>query len=280
MHFQTMSVTPELASIWLKKNDKNRNISAVHVKKLAHEMAHGGWVLNGQTVSFDDGGRLLDGQHRLSAVVMSGCTVPMAIAVGVSDPEAFKTYDATALKRGAHHVAQVMGVKNANKVSAAARVIMCWEAAQSPSQFASMLRTGMRELQPAEVAEKACELQEELIEAGSMINLRLSRASGAGTLVEAILVLLNRADPVGCASFTKKLNTGMFDSAEDPCLHLRDRIIAGRGSVSANAWRPTLAALMIKAFNYHRRGLPLKSLRWRQEGDNPESFPKIDGGGK
>lgn len=280
MQFQVVNVTPAMAKEWLSNNGKNRKVSAPHVRRLAVSMAGGHWVLNGQTISFDDSGRLLDGQHRLTAVVESGVTVPMAVAVGVSDPEAFKSYDGTALKRGAHQVAQMMGVKSPNEVTAGARVVMCWEESKNTKHFGSLLKAGLREVRHDALADKAQEIEPEYHHAYSILNKSLMRASGAGTLLVAMVVIFNRVDPVATASFCKKISNGVFDSSDDPCLQLRDRIISGRRSIKPHDWKLLLAALTIKSFNYHKKGLPLKMLRWRTEGANPEPFPAISGAPK
>jgi hypothetical protein len=55
-------------------------------------MADGGWKVNSQPIAFDTAGRLVDGQHRLLAIVRSGITVRMAIAFKVQH-DAVKTID-------------------------------------------------------------------------------------------------------------------------------------------------------------------------------------------
>lgn len=278
MNLHVMTVTPELAKAWLAKNGKNRRISQVHVNRLADAMKHGRWVLNGQTVSFDLEGRLLDGQHRLSAVVESGQTIQMAVAVGVSDDEAFKSYDGVALKRGANQVATVMGVKNANRTAAIARVIMAWESAKSMEEFARDAGRGGQS--PYEVAEKAEEISEEAHAADEMIGGHVASKSGSRATLVAMVMLFNRVDPVATSTFCHKLKTGIVDGENDPVLLLRDRLLSGQRGKGGNSWRPVMMALTIKAFNAHRTGRKLKNLRWRTEGDQPESFPRIEGARK
>lgn len=275
MQFQTLSVTPEIASRWLESNDKNRRISWLHVRKLAQIMQSGAWALNGQTVSFDDNGRLLDGQHRLNAVVQSGMTVPMAIAVGVNDPEAFKTYDELQLKRGAHHIAGMMGVADANKVAACARIVLAWEKANTPDQFAAFVRQGFNDARGSDIAEKAHAIEGKVRDAHNAIGKSLPKSSGAESVVLAMLVIFFDEAPLSATLFANKLKSGVCHSSEDPCLHLRDRLIAGRGSTPAKEWKSTLAALMVKAFNAHCEGRHIKALRFRQEGPRQESFPKL-----
>lgn len=82
--FTTELVTPEMASQWLEKNyDKQRPVRVSHIDSLAEAMKRGEWKLNHQPIAFDAYGMLIDGQHRLWAVVMSGCSVQMAVARGV-----------------------------------------------------------------------------------------------------------------------------------------------------------------------------------------------------
>lgn len=277
MKLQTVSVTPEVAKSWLQKNGMNRRLSKSHVSRLAHQMREGKWVLNGQTICFDTDGRLLDGQHRLNAVVESGATVQMTVAMGVEDDRAFKTYDGVALKRGAHQVAQMMGVKNANNVSAFSRIIMAYEEATNMDEFAQLVAAN-RSMAPDEVAEKAQEVEREAHEIEEMLGRPLIAQAGSKSVLMAIVALLNRADPVSCASFCRKLKTGMVDSERDPCLLLRDRIMSGQRSKTPNQWKQMLMAITIKAFNAHREGRELTFLRWRVEGNQPERFPRFAGG--
>jgi hypothetical protein len=77
-----IDLTPEIASDWLAHaNTHNRVLIDNHVDYLASEMKAGRWRLTHQGIAFSDNRVLLDGQHRLWAVVMSGVTVPVRIFV-------------------------------------------------------------------------------------------------------------------------------------------------------------------------------------------------------
>lgn len=67
-----VTITPEIAERLLKSNVNNRPINTSRVKALAQDMALGKWGLNGETIKIYNDGTLADGQHRLSACVMSG----------------------------------------------------------------------------------------------------------------------------------------------------------------------------------------------------------------
>src|SRR5438105_4834244 len=67
-----VKVTPELARQWLESNEDNRRLSDEWVRKLARDMVNDEFPNVGETLKFDEKGRLIDGQHRLRAVVLSG----------------------------------------------------------------------------------------------------------------------------------------------------------------------------------------------------------------
>lgn len=78
-----MDVTPAIAELWLKRNFNNRPMRQDTIRAYAREMKNGKWMPNHQGIAFNDRDELQDGQHRLSAVVMSGCTVRMMVTFGM-----------------------------------------------------------------------------------------------------------------------------------------------------------------------------------------------------
>lgn len=82
---EKLTVTPELATKWLTETEtKNRPLSNARVQEYAAEMLRGNWRLTHQGVAFDADGNLVDGQHRLWAIIESGCPVEMFVAFGLS----------------------------------------------------------------------------------------------------------------------------------------------------------------------------------------------------
>ena len=75
-----IDVTPALADAWLSRcNSHNRKLVDAHVERLVREMKAGRWRLTHQGIAFSTNRVLLDGQHRLWAVFLSGVTVPMQV---------------------------------------------------------------------------------------------------------------------------------------------------------------------------------------------------------
>jgi len=87
-------MTPDLASAFITEcNTHNRKLVDAHVERLSREMKAGRWLLTHQGIAFTVNRVLLDGQHRLWAVVMSEVTVPMRVFFNES-PDSLAAIDA------------------------------------------------------------------------------------------------------------------------------------------------------------------------------------------
>lgn len=253
MDGKVVLVTPEIAGQWLSNNDHNRPISTGHVAKLSRLMAAGSWVLNGEAVIFDDAMTLLDGQHRLHAVIKSGVSVKMMVVTGVSDKNAFQTYDNVQRARSASQIANMIGVKKNHVVLVScARIVHIFKISKSPDEFASrILSANQRDnLFPHEVARYAADLEDEFIKVNEFINQDLVRRSVSKSTVIGATIILNRINPEATRLFWEKISSGVFSGKGDPCLQLRDRIMAqsavrGRG----RAMNVELTAIIVKAWN-------------------------------
>lgn len=79
-------VTPELAAQILKDhNHSNRKIRPGVVNKYARQMANGDWKVTPETICVSVTGRLLQGQHRLLAIIKSGASCNFLFATGFAD---------------------------------------------------------------------------------------------------------------------------------------------------------------------------------------------------
>jgi hypothetical protein len=75
-------ITPSLAQAYLDSSPGNRKISRARVREYAAMMAAGRWVVTSQGIAFDREGRLINGHHRLLAIIVAGATVVMFVARG------------------------------------------------------------------------------------------------------------------------------------------------------------------------------------------------------
>lgn len=117
--FKVETVTPAIAEKWLALNRKNRPLSKSTAKTYAAEIKRGEWMMNAEAIKFDWNGKLVDGQHRLSAVVLAGRSIDVLVARNL-DPEAFKTID-TGRARGGADILALRGVRYQFAIGAAYR---------------------------------------------------------------------------------------------------------------------------------------------------------------
>jgi hypothetical protein len=80
---QWMNVTPAMAKKWLDNNFRNRPVNDDTVQAYARDMINGTWVPTHQGVAFNDKDELIDGQHRLLAIKLSGKTIKMMVTFGL-----------------------------------------------------------------------------------------------------------------------------------------------------------------------------------------------------
>lgn len=120
---KAINLTPNIAKELLKSNyQKQRNISESRVNAYAQDMLSGSWVLNGETFALDQNGMLLNGQHRCTAVVKSGITIPAIFVTGLST-ESFKTIDQGFLRSMAQ-ILTIDGHKSSALLASLARTII------------------------------------------------------------------------------------------------------------------------------------------------------------
>ena len=76
----TILVTPNIAKDWIEnRNTRNVGIKPNKVRYLSRQMSSGRWLTTVQGISFDIDGVLMDGQHRLLAIIHSGCSLVVRI---------------------------------------------------------------------------------------------------------------------------------------------------------------------------------------------------------
>lgn len=76
---QVMDITPEIATRWLDANEGNRRLDWNYIAQLARDMKAGRFACTHQGIAFDTHGRLIDGQHRLWAVLEANTPVRMRV---------------------------------------------------------------------------------------------------------------------------------------------------------------------------------------------------------
>mgnify|MGYP001767036089 CR=1 FL=1 len=92
MKTEIITVTPKRAEEYLSANTINRTLRKSVVERYANDMKMGRWELTHQGIAVANDGTLLDGQHRLHAVIKAGVPVMMQVTTGL-DVSAFANID-------------------------------------------------------------------------------------------------------------------------------------------------------------------------------------------
>lgn len=111
MESRIITITPDMAQAMLEKNmENNRRVNHDIVRRYARIMKAGGWNMTHQGIAFDNKGWLIDGQHRLEAIIQANVPVTMMVTYGVerADGEAL-TID-MGRRRTTLNILQISGI--------------------------------------------------------------------------------------------------------------------------------------------------------------------------
>src|SRR3954452_22938515 len=112
----------------LAANTSNRPLSKATVRSFAEAMRRGDWLVTHQGIAFDTAGVLVDGQHRLAAIVEADLPVELTVFTEV-DPDTFDVLD-TGKRRNAADVLAIEGEKSTTLLAAMVRTV--WQYQNRP----------------------------------------------------------------------------------------------------------------------------------------------------
>lgn len=250
-------ITPEVAEAMLTLNTRNRSVSSKHVSALASAIRRGEWTMNGDAIRIGDN-TLLDGQHRLHAVIASGIAVQSVVVRGLQST-VFDTID-IGKRRSAGDAYDVIGEKNTKVLAGAIRFILSIKSNQT--------------------LDKTSYSNHEMLEAlarfpsaRDSVKLIKSHATSLapGSILCGLHYLFSEKDKAAAEKFYMFISTGIGFDHGTPMFLLRERLIDNAAS-RAKLERAYVAALCIKAWNATRRGQSLKCLKMA----DGEAFPIIE----
>jgi hypothetical protein len=254
-------VTPEIAKEMLSRNHGNRNVSDRHVEFLSSQMKGDRWVFDGQPIRFNVNGRLLDGQHRLNAIIKSGKEQQFLIVTGI-ESSAFKVMD-TGKNRNSSDVFKIQGIDYGSQVSVTTRLVY------NIKQGTNAVSTKVSNSELLEYFESNesildCVKQSEKLykEFGRILSW---------THIAAFMYLFSEKSVTESEDFFNKLCTGLDLSINSPIYVLRKKLMSDAVSIQKLP-RNDKYALIIKSWNHYRKGSEVKFLKWNKE---IEKFPTI-----
>lgn len=263
---QVMNVTPSMAAALLANNPNNRNISSIVTGKYAADMRAGRWCFNGTPVVITNTHRLLDGQHRLTAIVETGISQQMVVFC-VDNKEADDVFGSIDIgkKRGLSDTMKILGAENTTTLASAVALLNCY--------IGDRMLGGTAKVTQAELL--------------STFEAHPDLAASANATQGEIRTLLSIAPPSAVAfthylfglidrkqrdTFFASLSTGANLAPGDVVLLLRNTLQRARhvNGIRGGKTRVWVTALIIKAWNAFVKGDAAALLRW----SSSEAFPR------
>ncbi len=266
MRSRVQTITPARAAEWLEANTTNRPLSRPVVRGFAEAMRRGDWLVTHQGIAFDVNGVLVDGQHRLAAVIEADQPVEMTVFTDVAEGT-FDVLD-TGKRRNAADVLAIEGEKNSIVLAAMVRTV--WLYHNRPDLNWSGGAAAVTNHQIVQTLDQHPRLRdflsvgEQIAAATGMIK---SAAGAASYLIEQAT---KRADLTGWYD-------GIIDGAGlakgDPRLQFRRAMfnMTRRHAGQPLRRRDTRehVALYLKAFNAWHTGEPIAQLRFTSRDPMP-----------
>lgn len=263
---QTMVITPEIASSLLDHNKINRPLRQPHVNRIAAQIADGKWMFNGDTIKISDDGDVLDGQHRLWAILEAKQPIETIVVRGIQR-EAFSTIDAIRQARsGGDTIARMGAQRYRNNIASALSWMLRWQRGTLEAYRDPRNKIENSDIEKAFVKHPTIERAVERV-------MPLRNTVNVGIISFVYYVLANK-DEKTSERLLSTLENPVAAPIDDPFYRLRAYFTA---DYTGKKKSPLVdIALTIKACNAAHKGSSIKGLNWRSQGDNPEKFPKFD----
>lgn len=266
-HPRRVKMTATLAEKILDRNTMNRPLRPGRAERYARDMRAGRWTMNGATIVISRDGQLLDGQHRLWAVVEAAkdnpkFTIEMLVVEGI-DASTFPTID-TGWNRKSTDVFAIAGSKNNTTLTAALRWLWWYEQKPRPAR-------------PSDITVTHAELlaffegNPDFADAAAVVG---STKNARRIVTQSVLcfayAMAARIDASRAGAWLSLVNTGEGLDHKHPVLQLRERLLANK---LAAAKLPALdvCALTVKSWNQFVTGKRTATLRWA----TTEPFPEF-----
>jgi hypothetical protein len=263
---QVVTITPEDAMALLEANASNRPLNDRHVKRIARQILDGKWRFNGDTIKVSSTNDILDGQHRLWAIIESKIAIETIVVRGI-EPDAFATIDTLRKPRSGSDILALLGAtSHRSTISVALQWLTRWQRKTLESYRAPQNR-----IENSDV-EQAYRDNPGIARAAEMAS-RLRGLANPGLIAFFYFVLTNR-NPDLAERMIHTLENPAGVGVNDPFFRLRFYFTSDK----ARKDPLTTIVYMIKAANAAYENREVKTLNWRNQGSFAEPIPTLNVG--
>lgn len=262
--YKVEDIGPVEAAELLMANTHNRNLRQRVVNTYAQDMRDGAWQENGESIKIATDGTVVDGQHRLHAIVESETKHRVLVVRGLSMATQ-ETVDGGA-KRTFSDVLRLRGEANYVSLAAAVRRVHLWKSG------ARRLQAGRQTPSTTQLLH-TLEAHPELRHTVQLTALVTSHVPITMGVLSLCHWLFGQIDVDDCEFFFARLKDGVGLMERDPVYVLRRTVINAQTDRSRLV-ETQMTAFVIKAWNAYREGRQIQVLAFRPGGANPEKFPE------
>lgn len=263
-------VTPEIAKKWMEENTENRPISQFNVRKYARRMTAGKWKLTHQAVGITDDGRILDGQHRLLAIILSDTPVWLYITRGC-DADTFAEIDGQKVRSGSDALA-IAGFDEHQNLPGMLKLVRLYDEFRNDGWNSQRAR-----LDNDQVIKAAVKAGQPAVDAVDLAwKVRRLARSGPLPAYATAIYLIQRESGIPAADqfklFWEPYGSGVGLGKGDPRLALKrtvDRNYISVKGAAPEVTRPMLG-LMLKAWNAFVAGREVQVLSFKESEGMPD----------
>lgn len=248
------NVDPDLAAAWLGDNHGNRNQRPRAVAAYSRDILNGDWLTTGESIKFDWDGRLIDGQHRLEAVVQTRRPIMVVVVRGL-DPRVQGVLDTNA-KRTAADALRFAGVTvQAKDIASVARVAAAYESGK--------LRTALDQSKVDVTHAETIAWHDANPDVVNAVALGARVARPIGATISGIgyaVLVLERIDGLAAVEFFTSMAEKRTNGNGDP----RKAVLDAFDKIRSQRRIPSAAeslAILFRGWNAWRAGTDLKVIR-------------------
>lgn len=265
LEIEVRTITPHLAAEMLGNSFRNRDLSKSRIKSYAAAMRRGEWVV-GDPLILDREGRLLEGRHRLHALIAASKAISFAVVQGVDAEETFGKLG-TGARWGAKDWFGTREMEEPGNIAAALAYLYKFRRGENPGSFSSSTQPSIaQQMELLEIEPDIAKVPTWLPKKTLSRILPRSRGIFLGYLFAC-------KDETLAKAFFSDLATGERLSIKDPVYMLREKLVQGKNPRQRLKAAEQMA-YVIKAWNLVRKGKTAKILIYRSFGPAKEAFPQ------
>lgn len=253
-------ITPEMAKEYLEHNNKNRPCSERQVNEYATRMKAGEWMLSPDAIAFDYNGNLINGQHRLKAVVKSGINCQFYVGRNCM-PSVFVVTD-EGRKRSAGDTLAINGATCPSRTSSIVKAVLALRSRRSLNNGTNIYASNNAVLKEfnsnAELYEEAGRIGDKLYRAMHLMKLSYYAAY-------VYYLLVDMAYPRSVVMTFFEALADIEPTTNETIRTLRKVLVDDMQSPNSKMTPKRKEKLIMKSWNAYVAGKPIQRLGWNPD---------------